>query len=74
MKQYHKSEKKWKKELKSIKKQNKMLFSTAKKSGSHREIKKIKKIREASHKRCDSSRDSYSDDTDSGSSLFSNNN
>ena len=36
--QYKNSENKWKKELKAPKKQNKMLYSIAKKSGSRREI------------------------------------
>ena len=39
-----KSESKWKKEVKAQKKQNKMLFSIAKKSGSCREPKNIKNI------------------------------
>ena len=46
MKQYNKSESKWKKDLKALNKQNKMLFSISKKSGLRREIKNIKKIRE----------------------------
>ena len=45
VKQYKKSEKKWKKELKCINKQKNMLYIIAKKAGSRREIKKIKKIR-----------------------------
>ena len=39
-----KSESKWKKEVKAQKKQNKMLFSIAKKSSSCREPKNIKNI------------------------------
>ena len=45
VKHYKKSEQKWKKELKSLKNQNKMLFRIAEKSGSHHEMKNIKKIR-----------------------------
>ena len=68
VKQYKKSEKKWKKELKSIKKQKNMLYSISKKSGSRREINNIKKIRaKYSKKTCE-----YSiDDSDSDSSLAS---
>ena len=43
---YKKSENKWKEELKALKKQNKIIYSIAKKSGSRREINKINKIRE----------------------------
>ena len=58
VKQYKKSENKWKKDLEGFKKQNKMLYSIAKKSGSRREIKMIKKIRaKASNKGSDSSSD-----------------
>ena len=42
--QYHKSEKKCKRGLKALKKQNKMLFSMSKLLGSRREFKKIKNI------------------------------
>ena len=70
MKQYKKSGSKWKKELADLKKQNKMLYSIAKKSGSSREVKKIKKIRnKASKRRCDDSRNSSSDKSDSNYSL-----
>ena len=41
VKKYHKAEKNWKMELKAIKKQNKMIFSMAKRLGSCRELKKI---------------------------------
>ena len=44
VKQYHKSENKCKREVKPIKKYNKMIFSMAKWSGSCHELKKIKKI------------------------------
>ena len=40
MKQYKKSENKWKKELKDLKNQNKTLYKISKKSGSRREVKK----------------------------------
>ena len=50
MQHHNKSEKKWKKELKALNKQNKMLYSIAKKFGSRREIKNIKKIREKAYK------------------------
>ena len=44
VKQYKKSKNKWNKELKYIKKQNKILFSIAKKSGLCLELKNIKNI------------------------------
>ena len=66
MKQHNKSENKWKKDLKSLKKHNKMLYSISKKSGSRREIKNINRIRsEASKKTGVSS----SEDWDSNSLL-----
>ena len=42
--QHKKSENKWKKELKPLKKQNNMIYIIAKKSCSHCETKTIKKI------------------------------
>ena len=45
LQQHKKYKNKWKKELKSLKKQNKILYSIIKKSGFHREINKIKNIR-----------------------------
>ena len=39
---YKKSEQKWKKYLKALKKQNKILYSISKKSGLRRELKDIK--------------------------------
>ena len=66
LKQYKKSENKCKKELKSLKKQNKILYSITKKSVSRREIKKIRE--KSSNKGSDSS----SDDSDFNSSLASN--
>ena len=64
--QYKKSEKKWKKDLKYLQKQNKMLYRISKKSGLRREIKKIKKIREKASKKTSIS---SSEDWDSESSL-----
>ena len=49
--QYKKSENEWNKDLKATKKQNNMLYSIANKSGSRREIKKFKKIREEDSKK-----------------------
>ena len=45
VKHYNKSKKKWKKDLKYLKKQNKILYSIDNKLGSRREIKNIKKTR-----------------------------
>ena len=44
VKKYKNSEQKWKKDLKSLKNQNKMLYIIAKESGSYRALKRIKKI------------------------------
>ena len=44
VKQFHKSEKKWKRELKSLKKQKKMLYIMENIYRTHREMKKIKNI------------------------------
>ena len=64
VKQYKKSENKWKKGLKALKKQNKMLYSIANKSDLRCEIKKIKKIRgKASKKGSDSSSDYLDSDS-----------
>ena len=41
---YRKTENKWKRELKSLKKQKNMLYSMAPMLGSRRDIKNIKKI------------------------------
>ena len=72
-KQYKNSEHKWRKYLKSLKKQNKMLYSISKKSGSRREMKNIKKIRvKASKKRGDSSSNYCSNKYYSNSSLPNN--
>ena len=70
VKQYKNSKGKWKKDIKSLKNQNKLLYIISKKSGSRREIKKINNIRsKASKKRRDGSIDSSSEDSDSDSSL-----
>ena len=68
VKQYKNSENKCKKDLKYLNKQNKMLYSIAKKSGSRHEINNIKKIRVKYSKK---GSDSSSDDSDSDSSLSS---
>ena len=52
MKQYNKSENKWKKYLKATKKQNKMVYSIANQAGSRRELKNIKRIRAKASKNC----------------------
>ena len=73
MKQYKKYKHKCKKELKALKKQNKILYNIFKKSGSLRELKNIKMIKaKASKKRSDSGSDSSRDESDSNSSLSSN--
>ena len=72
MKQYNKYESKRKKDIKALKKQNKMLFIISKKSGSYRELKKIKNIRaKSAKKRRNDSSNSSSDGLDSDSSLAS---
>ena len=42
--QYYKSEKNWKRDMKSLKKQNKIIFRMTKWSGSRHELNKIKNI------------------------------
>ena len=72
VKQYKKSEHKWKKYLKLLKKQNKMVYSIAKKSGSRLELKKINNINtKVSMKSSYYSSDSSRIDLDSDSSLSS---
>ena len=67
---YRKSEKKLKRDLKALKKKNKILYSISKKSGSCRELKNIKDIRfKYSKKRSYSSSDSSSSGSNSDSSL-----
>ena len=68
MKQYKKSEK-WKKDLKALKKQNKMLYRIPKKSGLRCETKNIKNIRAKASKK---GSDSSSDDSESDSLLARN--
>ena len=65
--QHKKYEKKWKKDLKALKKQNKILYSITKKSGSRHEIQKINNTRK------EASKDTYSsgEDWDYDSSLAS---
>ena len=63
---YQKTEKKWKWELKSLKKQYKMLFSMAQIYGSRREIKSIKNIKVK-----ESKKSSYSGSNSSGRNLDS---
>ena len=72
VKQYKKYEKKWKEELKTLNKQNKMVYSITKKFSSRHEIKNINNIRsKASKKGCHYSNGSPSDYLDSYSSLAS---
>ena len=66
--QHNKSENKRKKYLKALSKKNKMLYIIAKKYGSRREIKNIKKTREKS---CKKTSVSSSEDWDSNYSLAS---
>ena len=71
VKQYKTSKQKRKKELKDIRKQNKMFYSISKKSGSRRELKNIKKIKDkASKNHSYSIRDSSINKPYSGSSLY----
>ena len=70
VKQYKRSKSKRKTEIKSLKKQNKILYIITNKSGSRREIKNIKKIRaKDSKKRRDDRINSSSDNSDSNSYL-----
>ena len=64
--QYKKSKNKWKKELKDLKKQNKMLYSISNKSDSRCDIKNINKIRSKYSKKTS---ESSSDDLESYSLL-----
>ena len=60
VKKYQKSEKKRKRDLEALKKQNKIIFIMAKRSGSHRELEKIKKMHAKESKKHDYSiSDSY---------------
>ena len=58
--QYKKSLNKWKEELKALSKQNKMLYSISKKSGSRCELKNIKKIKDKFSKKHYNSGSNYS--------------
>ena len=51
LREYKKSGNKCKKELKTLKNQNKILYSISKKSGSHRELKNINKIKDKASKK-----------------------
>ena len=66
VKQYKKSENKWKNELKANKNQNKIIYNISKKSGLRHEIKNINNIRAKASKKANVS---SSDDSDSNSSL-----
>ena len=73
--QYKKPGNKWKKYLKDLKKQNKMLYRIANNFGSRREIKKSKKIKaKASNKRRDDRSDSSRNKSYYDSSLSSDSN
>ena len=54
VKQFNTAGKKWKRDLKSLKRQNKILYSMVKHTGFHRELKKIKSIRDKIAKNNDS--------------------
>ena len=74
IKNYKKYEHKWKKELKPLKKQNKMIFSVSKKSGSSRKLNNINKISAKASNKCSypSSKISIGDsDLDSSLSIYS---
>ena len=70
VKKYKTSEKKWKKDLKYIKKQNKIICSISKKSGSRREIKDINNIQEKYSKKGHQSSSSSSSDNSYPDSLL----
>ena len=71
VKQYKRSDNKWKNEFKSLKKQNKILYIIAKKSSLWRELKNIKKLKyKASRKRYNSSSDSSRDYYNSSLSMY----
>ena len=64
VKHYHKTEKNWKGGMKYFRKEKKMIYSMTKKSGSHHDIKNIKKIHKKASKKCSySSSDVYSSDS-----------
>ena len=67
---YQKTQKKWESDLKSLKKQNKILSSMAKRSVSRRELKNIKNIKaKASNNNIFSRNNSSSIDSDTYYSL-----
>ena len=70
VKKFQKYAKKWRRELKSLKKQNKIIFRMTKRSGSHHELKKIKNIRSKAPMNNESSNNSSSS-SDSDYSLSS---
>ena len=70
VKQLQKYKNKWRRELKSLKKQNKIIFSMTKRSGSHHELNKINNIFSNAPKKNESSNNSSSG-SDSDSSLSS---
>ena len=75
VKQQKRSESKWKKELKALKKQNTIIYSIAQKSGAHREIKNINKIMSKATKKHRGDSINYSGDKlDSNYSLSSDSN
>ena len=57
---YKNYKQKLKKELKAIKNKNKILYGIAKKSGSRRELNKIKNIKANASKKCSNSSSKYS--------------
>ena len=71
VKYYKKSKNKWKKYMKDLRKQNKILYSIANKSVSRHELKNINKIRaKSSKKHYDYSSDCYRKKSYSDSYLF----
>ena len=72
IKHYKKSEHKWRKELKALKKQNEMLYRISNNSGSRHKLKRIKNIKaKACRKRSYYRSNSSSSDSDFDSSLYS---
>ena len=72
VKHFNKSDKKWKRDLKYLNKHNKILYSIAKRTGSHRELKNTNNIRAKSSKNYEyfSSNISSSDSESSLSSVI----
>ena len=70
VKQFKKSKNKWKKELKALKKQNKIMYSISKKSGLRHKLNNIKNIKaKASKKHSNYSSEPSRDELDSDPSL-----